>query len=41
MFDPAPANFTVTFNFNFYVSSAVDQSESCTNLGIKISISGE
>jgi len=41
IFGPAPAYFTVTFNFNFYVSSALDHSESCTNLGIKICVSGE
>jgi len=41
IFGPAPAYFTVASNFNFCVSSALDQSESCTNLGIKIYVSGE
>jgi len=41
MFGLAPAYFTVAFNFNFYISSALDQSESYTNLGIKICVTGE
>jgi hypothetical protein len=35
MIGPTPAYFTVILNFNFYAKIALDQSESCTNLGIK------